>query len=153
MDIKSFAMGYTAGEGAATPDLVNLEATSNGTYNHSGYDGYDEVVVNVANSYTASDEGKVVDRGALVAQTSTTKTANGTYDTTTNNQVVVNVEPDLEDITITQNGTYTHSGKDGYDEVVVNVGGGGSTKGIIYNQVNAQGYPTEYAWSAPGFRV
>lgn len=42
-------------------------------------------------TYSASDEGKVVDNGALVAQTSRTVTENGTYDTTTNDEVVVNV--------------------------------------------------------------
>lgn len=191
MDIKSFAMGYSAAEGGGgEADLIDLTATSNGTYNHSGHDGYDTVTVNVANSYTASDEGKVVNNGGLVAQTSVTKTANGTYDTTTNNsvtvnvpnsyaagdegkvvsngalvsqtsttknangtydttlnnQVVVNVEPDLEDITITQNGTYTHSGKDGYDEVVVNVPQGITPSGNInitnMNQIDVTNYAT-----------
>lgn len=42
-------------------------------------------------TYSASDEGKVVSNGALVAQTSETITENGTYDTTTNDEVVVNV--------------------------------------------------------------
>jgi hypothetical protein len=41
--------------------------------------------------FTPSDEGKVVVNGALVEQTSVTKTVNGTYDTTTYNEVVVNV--------------------------------------------------------------
>ena len=63
---------------------VNI--TQNGT---ASVDGYVSANVNVPNSYAAGDEGKVVSNGALVAQTSTTKTANGTYTTTTNNQVVV----------------------------------------------------------------
>lgn len=50
------------------------------------------VDVQVPNSYTASDEGKVVNNGALVAQTSRTVSDNGTYDTTLNNEVVVNNE-------------------------------------------------------------
>ena len=50
-----------------------------------------EISVNVPNSYSASDEGKVVSNGALVAQTSQNITANGTYDTTLNDEVVVNV--------------------------------------------------------------
>lgn len=47
--------------------------------------------VNVPNSYSQSDEGKVVSNGALVAQTSENITDNGTYDTTLKNEVVVNV--------------------------------------------------------------
>jgi hypothetical protein len=50
------------------------------------------VVVNVPNSYVISDEGKVVQSGVLVAQTSFSVTINGTYDTTANNSVVVNVQ-------------------------------------------------------------
>lgn len=50
-----------------------------------------ELTVNVPNTYTASDEGKVVSSGALVGQTSRNITANGTVDTTLNNEVVVAV--------------------------------------------------------------
>lgn len=51
------------------------------------------MTVNVANSYTASDEGKVVNNGSLVAQTAMSQeiTANDTYDTTLINSVTVNV--------------------------------------------------------------
>lgn len=78
----------------ALPDPSNLDdktITANGTYDPSDddLDGYSEVTVNVPNSYAAGDEGKVVSSGELVSQTSTTKTANGTYTTTTNNEVVV----------------------------------------------------------------
>jgi hypothetical protein len=45
----------------------------------------------VPNSYSASDEGKVVNNGALVAQSTRSITENGTYDTTLKNQVTVNV--------------------------------------------------------------
>jgi hypothetical protein len=48
-------------------------------------------VVDVPNSYAAADEGKVVSGGVLVGQTSRNVTANGTYDTTENNEVVVDV--------------------------------------------------------------
>ena len=73
-------------------NIDSLTVYSNGTYTApSGVDGYNPVSVYVANSYSASDEGKVVDNGALVSQTSTTKTVNGTYDTTLNNEVVINV--------------------------------------------------------------
>lgn len=50
-----------------------------------------QITASVPNTYAAADEGKVVDNGALVAQTSRNIDTNGTYDTTTNNEVVVNV--------------------------------------------------------------
>lgn len=74
------------------PVLEALSVTENGTYDpSSGKDGFSQAVVNVPNSYSASDEGMVVDNGALVAQTSQNITENGTYDTTLKNEVVVNV--------------------------------------------------------------
>lgn len=81
----------------ALPDPSVLDSksiTANGTYDPSddNLDGYDEVTVNVPNSYAAGDEGKVVSNGALVAQTSQNISENGTYDTTLNNEVVVNVD-------------------------------------------------------------
>ena len=60
-----------------------------------------ELKVNVPNTYTASDEGKVVASGALVGQTSRAVSDNGTYDTTLNDEVVVNVQPPLEQKTVT----------------------------------------------------
>lgn len=50
-------------------------------------------VTAIPNSYAAGDEGKVVSNGALVAQTARASEidANGTYDTTNNNSVTVNV--------------------------------------------------------------
>lgn len=63
--------------------------TANGT--EIDVKNYASADVAVPNSYTAEDEGKVVDNGALVSQTSQTVTQNGTYDTTTNDEIVVNV--------------------------------------------------------------
>ena len=59
----------------------------------SEYAGYNIVNVNVQTSFTPSDEGKVVSNGALVAQTPLSQdiTQNGTYDTTLNNSITVNV--------------------------------------------------------------
>lgn len=67
--------------------------TQNGIYNaeDDGLEGYSSVNVNVQNSYTSSDEGKVVNNGTLVAQTSDTVTQNGTVDTTLINSLTVNV--------------------------------------------------------------
>ena len=58
------------------------------------YDGFEDFaseIYSITNSYTVEDEGKVVNNGALVAQTSKTVNSNGTVNTTTNNQVIVNV--------------------------------------------------------------
>lgn len=105
------------GGGGSSVTVEPLSVTSNGTYSETGkayspvnvnvptpsgstnisangtYDvtQYASASVAVPNSYTASDEGKVVSNGALVAQTSQTIDTNGTYDTTLKNQVVVNV--------------------------------------------------------------
>ena len=83
----------SSGGGSAT--LIEKSISVNGTYNASDddADGYSSVSVSVPNTYTAEDEGKVVDNGSLVAQTamSTEITANDTYDTTLYNSVTVNV--------------------------------------------------------------
>lgn len=90
---------------------------------------YASANVDVPNTYKTADEGKVVSGGTLANQTSTTKNANGTYDTTTNNEVVVNVQPTLQSKTVTENGTVTpDQGYDGLSSVVVNVSGGGGVK-------------------------
>lgn len=69
-----------------------LSVSENGTYTAPTGSAYSPVTANVPNTYTASDEGKVVSSGALVSQTTRNITENGTYDTTTNNSVVVDVQ-------------------------------------------------------------
>lgn len=78
---------------ANAPTLKSKTITANGSYNPADddADGYSAVNVNVPNSYAAGDEGKVVSQGVLVAQSSATKTVNGTFDTTLNNQVIVEI--------------------------------------------------------------
>ena len=84
MDILSYLIGKKAGGGSEPSGTTNI--TSNGNHNVKAYE---IAAVAVPNSYSAGDEGKVVSSGALVSQSSATKKANGTYDTTLNNEVVV----------------------------------------------------------------
>lgn len=80
------------------PPLMSAERTitANGSTTvmpPSGAYGLSAVLINteVPNSYAAADEGKVVSNGALVAQSSDSTTANGTFDTTLINSFTVNV--------------------------------------------------------------
>lgn len=98
MNIKDFILGYVIGKndaggggGGGDVDVDSLTVTENGTYTAEEGTAYSPVVVNVPNSYTQSDEGKVVSNGALVAQSSDTVTQNGTVDTTLINSLLVNV--------------------------------------------------------------
>lgn len=77
----------------AVPASAVDSGTKSITANGNGQDvvGYAAVNVNVPNSYSAGDEGKVVSNGALVAQTSDTVTENDTYDTTLIDSLIVNV--------------------------------------------------------------
>lgn len=92
--------------------LINKTIGSNGTYNAASdnADGYKRVIVNVPNTYTVSDEGKVVSNGTLVSQTDDTTTQNGVVDTTTIKQLTVNVPQGItptgtKTINISENGT------------------------------------------------
>lgn len=96
-DVRSYMLGYLSEQSQGT-----IEITENGTYN---VESKAEAVVDVPNTYTAADEDKVVHGGELTPQTSTTKTLNGTYDTTLNDEVVVNVRQPEGTTTITSNGT------------------------------------------------
>lgn len=122
-------------------NLSDMTILVNGNYDPvtSGLDGYGKLNVNVP-TWGQADEGKVVSNNALVPQTNREVNANGTYDTTLNNSVLVNVpntygsEDEGKVVmnnalvpqtnrSITQNGTYDTTTN---DEVVVNVEGGGS---------------------------
>ena len=120
---KSVA-GDSGGGGGGEISTQSLNVSANGTYRAPTGKAYTPVNVNVPNSYSSSDEGKVVSNGALVAQTAHAEvTQNGTIDTTLNNSVVVNV-PAGSDITLdtlnaTANGTYTPQSGHAYSSVIV----------------------------------
>ena len=145
--------------GSSAPNLGSKTITANGTYLASAdnLDGYDEVTANVPNTYSASDEGKVVDNGALVAQTSTTKTANGTYDTTLNDEVIVNVQPTLQaktSLSITANGSFSYtpdSGYDGLSEVSGTVNVPSSSPTLITKTITANGTYDASSDNADGY--
>jgi hypothetical protein len=90
---ESLLETYVGGEHPIEPVLIEKSVIQNGSYNAADddADGYSGVTVNVPNTYTSSDEGKVVTDGSLVSQTGITVTENGTIDTTLNNQVIVDV--------------------------------------------------------------
>lgn len=93
---KDFLMGYGAGKaagggGGSSVDVVGKNITTNGDYTAPSGKAYTPIHVNVPNSYTEDDEGKVVWSGHLITQTDDTVTANGVRDTTYINQVTVDV--------------------------------------------------------------
>ena len=94
MDMKDFIIGYGAGKaaggGGEASGTKEISINENGetTENVKAYASA-KITVAVPNSYSESDEGKVVSNGALVAQGTQTYTDNGTYNTTLISSVVV----------------------------------------------------------------
>lgn len=76
-------IGYASASVAVPASAVD-SGTKSITSNGTGQDvvGYASVDVNVPNTYSASDESKVVYNGELVSQASASTNVNGTYDTT-----------------------------------------------------------------------
>ena len=127
--VSSVEVSVSGGTPTGTKEI---EITENGTTteNVAGY-AYAEIDVNVPNTYAAGDEGKVVEQGELVSQSSATYTANNTYDTTLINSVTVNVSdaPTLQTVSKTYTPTESQqteqitpgTGYDGLAEVDVTV--------------------------------
>lgn len=90
--------------GGITPTGTK-EITANGTNIDVASYAYADVAV--PNSYSQSDEGKVVSNGALVAQSSDSVTQNGTVDTTLINSLTVNVSGGGSSGLVYETGTYT----------------------------------------------
>ena len=104
--------------------IADAIRAKNGTQNTYKPGQMAAAIATIPNVYDAGDEGKVVSNGALVQQTSRSVTENGTFDTTLNNEVTVNIPGTgtLETLTVTQNGTYTPgAGVAGFSQVDVNV--------------------------------
>lgn len=81
-----------AGGGTTPTGTKEISITQNGTTTEDVTDyASAEITANVPNTYTQSDEGKVVSSGVLVAQGSDTVTQNGTVDTTLISSLLVNV--------------------------------------------------------------
>lgn len=112
-----------SGSGGITP-TGSISITENGTHDVTAYASAN---VSVPNSYSASDEGKVVSGGQLVTQGSATYNSNNTYDTTLISSVTVNVSggggnPTIDSLSITPSEsvqTFNSSSVDGYKPVTV----------------------------------
>lgn len=135
---------YKPGEmAAAIAAIPTPTGTKQITANGTGIDvaQYASADVAVPNTYAAADEGKVVSDGSLVAQTSKNIGANGTVDTTLNNQVVVAVPNSysasdegkvVSNGALVAQGSDTVTSNDTYDttlinSLTVNVSGGGGS--------------------------
>lgn len=104
--------GYNKGLEDAEPDLRELTATENKTYEPNGFDGYGSVTVNVPERY---EEG--YNQGFTEGKTNGYNEGYGVgYD-----KGVEDTTPDLRELTATDNTTYTPDDFDGYSSVVVNV--------------------------------
>jgi hypothetical protein len=121
---RQITVNVAGGGGGDEPVFMTKNISMNGTYRaqSDNVDGYDVVNVDVDNTYGFEDEGKVVKNGQLASQQPVDIYYNGTYDVSANSTANIQVTPKLEEIDVTENGTYTPSeGKDGLSKVVVDV--------------------------------
>lgn len=117
-----FVTGIGNISGGTTPTgekTINISANGTTTEDVTNY-ATAKVVAAVPNTYSNSDEGKVVSSGALVAQGSDTVTANGVHDTTLIKSLTVNVSGGGSGgATVVSSGTFTGNGNQG---IAVNIG-------------------------------
>jgi hypothetical protein len=95
--------GFTIEAKTVTPSDTAQTVTPTSTSHY-----LNSVTVNPI-TYGSADEGKVVSNGALVSQTSRTVTQNGTYDTTLNNSLTVNIGGEWVEQTIATSGDVTQA--------------------------------------------
>ena len=93
--LEQYLAAIAENGGGSSITVEPLTAIVNHTYTAPSGKAYNPVTVNVSNKYANSDIGKVVNTSKqLVAQSDYGSVAsNGTYDTTDNNSITVNVEP------------------------------------------------------------
>lgn len=169
-DVTSYATAsITTAVPASAVDsgTKSISISSNGTTTHDvvGYASA-SITASVPNSYSASDEGKVVSSGALVSQTAhadvTPTTSDQTIDTTTNNSIKVkgdadlvagNIKKDVEIFGVT--GSYEGGGggtsdndfvkKDGVSSINVDYESGAMRDYLFYGSTSLQ------TFNAPNF--
>lgn len=143
--LKAIYENGGGGGGGSSVTVEQLNVTKNGTTTAPSGKAYSPVVVAVPNTYTSAMAGKVVrSQGGsgytLAAQTARAAaiTENGTYTTTYNNSVTVNVpNPSTGTLEITEDGTYDVTN---YASVTVSVGGGGGGGGGTFYLYEADYY-------------
>ena len=112
--INNFLEGSIATIGRA-PVIESKSITENGTYTApSGVDGYSPITVNVPTPTPVIESKSITENGTYTAPSGVDGYS----------PITVNVPtPTMDDITITQNGTYLPASHnlDGFDQVVVNV--------------------------------
>ena len=72
MDLMDIAIAKALGGEGGDVTLTTLNLSANGTANAPSGTAYNKVIAAVPNTYTASDEGKIVENGALVTPTTWT---------------------------------------------------------------------------------
>lgn len=125
----SDAIDSISGGGITPTGTININ--SNGSHDVTQYAS---AAVAVPNSYSASDEGKVVNNGALVAQTSDTVTENGPVDTTLINSLTVNVSGGggTDNLAAFCNGTLSRLDDDNITGFLVSLRGSSFNLGSIF---------------------
>lgn len=146
-DVTQYATARVSVPGITPTGTKQVTVTSNGVTTEDVEDyAAVEISANVPNTYAASDEGKVVDNGALVTQGSQTYSSNGNYDTTKIKSITVAVpgSTGTKQITISSNGTTTEDVAAYADaEITVAVPASAVDSGTKTVSINANGTTVE----------